>query len=150
MNPFILPIILMMYGEFSTGCKTRFISRVLFYSYTSSVLLPTYIIDHQQAILLGGVILVYGLGYCIVQIKDWLSRAALWIAAGLSFMTYTSLYLRDYAIVLQAPFIGDYSNDIFRACLLVAVTSLSLAEKCAEKDFKLEFAAMFLWATEYI
>lgn len=149
MSPFLLPIILIIYGEFSKGYETRYISRILFYSYTLSIIFPLYI-QSSASILVGLFILLFGIGYTFTITNNVLSRVFMTIPMMISFLSYTSIYLEDYTFLLSVPFYGDYSHTIFRECLLLSVICISIKEKLESKDFKLDIYITLLWLFEFL
>lgn len=149
MSSFLLPIVLIIYGEFSRGCETRYVSRILFYSYTLSIIFPLYI-DSNYSILVGLFTLLAGFGYTFTITDNIFSRVFITIPILVSFLSYTSIYLEDYTFLLSVPYFGDYSHLIFRECLLLSVICISIREKLESKDFKLDIYITLLWLFEMI
>lgn len=150
MLPYLLPICLFIYGEFSKGRNTRFISRILFYTYTLSVLFPLYSDTSKEAILLAMMILITGIGYCIATLHSIFGKAALCVALVSSVLNYIALYLQDYTFLQTIPYYVDYSHLIFRESLILGISVSSIEEKLETHDFKLEFYIALLWAYEHL
>lgn len=149
MFPFLLPVCLLLYGEFSKGKNTRYISRTLFYAYTLSTLLPMYVENSSYGVILAVLILIGGIGNCIAVMESHIGRASLLIALVSSTLNYSSLLLQDFTLLMSIPYYADYSHFVFRESLLIAVTMSSIEERLEHKDFKLELYLTLLWVYEH-
>lgn len=150
MLPYILPLCLFLYGEFSKGSNTRYISRILFYTYTLSVIFPLYQDNAQEAILVAMLVLITGVGYCIATIHSIFGKIALGMALSSALLNYISLYLNDYTFLLSIPHYADYSHLVFRESLIIGISISSIEEKLETKDFKLELYIALILACEHL
>lgn len=150
MIPFLLPLCLLLYGEFSKGLNTRYTSRILFYTYTLSVLFPLYTDNTASAIAVASCMLVIGLSYCIVLIPSTIGRIALTVALTTALLNYGTLFLQDTTFLFSIPYYPDYSHLIFRESLVIGVTASSIQEGLETKDFSLELFIASLWFYEHM
>ena len=147
MLPFLLPTILILYGEFSKGIETRFASRILFYTYTLSVLFPMYT-SSPYGIMLAVGVLICGLGYLITIIPNVVSKLFWTITLTSSVLSYASVYLEDYTFLLSVPYYAEYSHYVFRESMIIGLMFVSISEGLEAKDFKLEMFVTGLWVLE--
>ncbi|AUR89285.1 TMhelix containing protein [Vibrio phage 1.121.O._10N.286.46.C4] len=152
MIPYLLFIILLMYGEFSKDIHTRFISRTLLYCYATYQLLPNILLFSDEYIVVGNFVMMSGIGYVIIRARNLISRFA-FIVAGLSFTLNTvAIYLQEYTILLSIPYYAEYSHIIIRESLITGVAAFATWKggKFCEDDWKLNAIVFWLFGIEVL
>lgn len=149
MSPFLLPLILFLYGEFSKDLSTRYIARILLYSSTLSVIVPMYAPTAELSLIYGAAIFCGGISYCIATCHKRLSKVLLLIPLICTFLNYVSLYLKDYEFLLSIPYYAEYSHMMIREFLVMAVANLTLGLRTSEEDKNLAFIVAGLYVMEY-
>ncbi len=138
MLPYLLPLILILYGEFSQDIDTRFLGRVLFYTYTLSLVLPQTADTVESSILGSWAIFTFGIGYCAVRCRNWITRFCFFIAAVSLSLSSWSLVLNDFTLLLSIPYFADWSHVIIRESLITGLASFAIwREGDGDKDYRL-------------
>lgn len=144
MIPYLLPLILLMYGEFSKDMDSRFIARVLFYTYTLSQLIPISLTDPSHVLIGSWVIFTSGLGYCVIWCRNIVSRLCFLLASLTWTLNTWSLYLNDYTILLAIPYYADYSHFIVRESILAGLAYFEIGYT-RNKDADWRLAGYVFW-----
>ncbi len=151
MYPLLLPIVLIMYGEFSREVHTRFISRVLFYSYAFSYFIGEELSSDLKHQVLTNVMLVAGLGYVIIRCRNVLSVVPFTLAALCVILNTASIFLGDYTFLLSIPYYADYSHIIIRESILAGVAAFAIWNTYnLERDYRLTVITFWMWVVEGI
>ncbi|CAH9014955.1 putative TMhelix containing protein [Vibrio phage 424E50-1] len=152
MIPYLLPIVLLMYGEFSKDIHTRFIARVLFYSYAMSYILAGQIpLDNNQEILFNSGILCLGLSYAVVRCRNLISRIPFMLALFGVTLNTISLYLGDFRIIEILPYYANNSHYLIRECILFGIGSFGLWKRVGlERDYTLACITFWVWCIETV
>lgn len=151
MAPYLLPLILIIYGEFSKDINTRFLGRILFYSYACSQFIVPQLLQGNSLILGSMASFCFGVGYCVVRCRNTLSR----ISFGLSGICYclnsVAMYLQDYTLLLSIPYYADVSHLIIREGLLTGIATFAVwKEHEGDKDWELAGLSLALVTMETI
>lgn len=146
MSPFLLPIILILYGEKSSDKLTRYTSRVFFYIYSWVILIGLYFPFPDAVLLITCVSFVIGYSYLFVKIKFLRVRLLLGVLILLQIINYISLYTTSYTLFYMIPFYMEYSSHILRE-----LTVMSVSLVCIEKgvDTRLKLSILGLYIIEY-
>ena len=150
MSPFILPLILFLYGEYSKDLDTRFVARILFYSQTLAVLLPMYMPSADQGLILGVMLSCGGLAYCIATCKTYVSKIVFCLSLLCCFINYSSIYLKDFTFILSIPYYKDYSHMIIRECMVAGVANMALHQRDRWADMHVNYIVAVVYILEFI
>ena len=152
MIPYLLPIVFIMYGEFSKDIHTRFVARLLFYCYAATYILSgQFPLDNNQEILFNSSLIALGLSYAIVRCRRLLSK----IPFMLSFLGITvnslSLYLGDFTILELFPLYANNSHYLIREGILIGLGAFGLWKRNKlERDYTLTCITFWMWCVENI
>ena len=152
MVSYLLLIVLVLYGEFSKDIHTRFIARVLYYSYTSTIFLMYAIPpDTWYSPMVNGVF-VFGLSYCAIRCRNWISGTFFSLSALTILFNSISLTFNDTDLLLHIPFYAEYSHVIIRESILIGLTNFTIWKvyKNRSRDVAVSWFAICLWGTEYL
>ena len=150
MIPYLLIVIMIMYGEFSEDIHTRFVARVIAYSYGCSQLIQT-VWDAPLMLWASFFIFVLGILYAVVRSRNFISRISFSFAAFCISFNATALYLQDFSIIEYFPFYAEYSHKIIRESILAGIASFAIWEKGNKLgDAKLWLSVLWLMGVEYI
>jgi uncharacterized membrane protein YcgQ (UPF0703/DUF1980 family) len=134
MISYLLLIALILYGEFSKDINTRFIARVLYYSYTFTIfLMNTIPPEIWYAPMINGVF-VFGIGYCIVRCRNWISGIFFSAAAVAISLNSVSLSLNEPTLLLQIPLYAEYSHVIIRESILIGLANFAIWKVYKDKS----------------
>ncbi len=150
MSPFILPLVLLLYGEFSKDIDTRFVARILFYTQILAVYLPMYVPLANQGLLLGAMLSCGGLAYCIITCKNYTSKTVFCISLVCCFLNYSSIYFKDFTFILSIPYYKDYSHMIIRECMLTGVANMTLHQRDRWSDAKVSYIVVMIYVLEFV
>ncbi|AUR92313.1 TMhelix containing protein [Vibrio phage 1.170.O._10N.261.52.C3] len=146
MLPFIFPLILIMYGEYSSDLNIRYVSRCILYSYALSFIFPFYLDDHTFSIMAGAAIFLSGLVYATIFCESNLSRFSFIMAGVIASANYATIILQDYYL-LQFPLYATYSNTVMRDLILAGIAYLNYTKTF---DRKLDFITIVLMGIEFL
>ena len=149
-NPFILPIILLLYGETSRKGEMCIISRLLFYTYVTSTLFQQYTHTTIQGVIIAISIYTLGLGYILIRVKSTLSKIMFTLSLLIVYINYTSLLLETYTFIFSIPYYAENSNFFFRESILLGLTGVSLSSTSKLNDYKVEILATIMFILELI
>lgn len=147
---FILPIILILYGEFSNLLNTRFIARIIFYTYTLAIVFPLYIGNNLVAIVAGCIIIISGFSLAILHSDNILSKTCFILAPIAAILVYTDLRFQGANIFSSIPYLRSYGDNIFRVLLVIGISTLGYQSRERLKDWKLESTLLFLGIAEVV
>lgn len=150
MFPFLFPMLLFLYGEFSSCMDTRFVSRSLFYTYMFSLFVPMYAPTHQLGVLLAALTLVAGLLFVIFEVSSLFAKTCFGMTLITVLISYTALYTQEYAFVLAIPYFADHSNLIFRETILAGLISMTPYKVWTPYEYRFAITVGSLWIAEYI
>lgn len=146
MVPFIFPLILIMYGEYSSDLNIRYVSRCILYSYALSFIFPFYIDNHTFSIILGAAVFTSGLIYATIFCESNLSRFSFVLAGVIALANYATIISQDYYL-LQFPLYATYSHIVMRDLILSGIAYLNYTKTF---DRKLDFITIVLMGIEFL
>jgi len=136
----LLPLVLLLYGEFSNCGETRFISRVLLYSLLLSWYAPSYFTTPFGAGTSSLVIMSAGLCYAVILSQSWIGRAIFSTVWFLVFINYYTIVINDYTLAWAGWYINN-SHFILRELLLIGITT------CTKFNINKPFDKREAWIT---
>lgn len=150
MFPFLLPMILFIYGEFSSCIETRFVSRSLFYTYMFSLFVPMYAPSHLLGVALAGITLTAGLLFVICATPSLFSKVCFSITVVTTVVSYVALYTQDYTFILSLPYFADNSHLFFRESILAGLVAITPHKVWTNYEYRFAATVGILWLSEYV
>lgn len=129
MSPFLYPLILILYSEFSPCNDTKWISRVLFYIYAISLFFYTTLPPVDIVILLNLGLYLTGYGLVYYKIKHLKIRVILIVLGVLQCINHLCLYNVNYTIYYMIPYYFEYSNLLLRELTVMCICSYNYDKK---------------------
>lgn len=125
-DPFLLPVILIIYSKLSLCPVTRNISGTMLVSYLLSIVIPTYMPTTSDAILSSASILVFGFCLAATHSETILGLLLLVWMIFLTCVIYGCLFFgTGFDIVVFGVSIMHHSNMVWRESLLTLIVSCS-------------------------
>lgn len=146
MSPFLFPILLILFSEFSKDKGTRDASRWFLIGYSLSLMCSMWLPPLSLTFIPVCSCLV--ISYLVIgcKIKLLRVRLLLLVLASLQIMNYTSLYYIDYTWYYKIPFYFEYSNTILRETTIACI-ALCNVDKTIDK--KLRISVFIAYLIEY-
>lgn len=147
MTPFLLPFILVLYGEFSRYEEVRYTSRILLYGYSGSIVSSMYVPEPLYAGVVACIILFITLFYIsVTSTVDWLSSILI-VPISLLLLNYTVVFFQPIDLILFLPeWYLEYSHRITREMWILMIQGLSWY--FGKDDEKLNYTVGLLYAAE--
>jgi hypothetical protein len=128
MNPLLYPLALILYAEGSYSKITKTCSRSLLYTYLLNLLITSYVLDTNTAVILCILTHLIAYSYCISLCDSVLSKSLFFLMLIITTFIYITIIKGD--IVLDISFLGEsllqHSNYIYREGNLLAISLCSL------------------------
>lgn len=152
MTPYLLFFALIVYGEFSKDIHTRFICRIIFYGYSVAIFLRSQLPFDVGYVYITDLVLVFSLIWSAIETPSKIAKGLLMMCSLLVLTLSTGLYFRNYALLLQLPFMAEYSNIVIRESILagIAMTNYVSDKDGDERDWKLNSYMLLVWMFEKI
>lgn len=147
MTPFLLPFVLLLYGEFSRYEEVRYTSRMLLYGYSGSIIASMYMVEPMYAgILSCGLLFVTMFYVSVTSTVNWLSSILI-LPISLLLLNYTVVYFQPQDLIQSLPeWYLEYSHRITREMWIIMIQGLSWW--FGGRDDKLNYTIGLLYATE--
>lgn len=149
-DPFLLPLVLILYSKLSPCSTTRQISSIILVSYLASISIPNYFPYNDESIIASGGILLIGLCFCTLYIESVIGMVLVGWMILITLSIYCFLFFK---IPIQIDIFGidiiKNSNFIWRESLLTFIVScgytVNKPHKWRERDIKLALITTFLY-----
>lgn len=129
MSPFLYPLILILYSEFSRCIETRWISRIFFYTYSVSLFFYSTLPPVGLVILLNLGLYLVGYGLIYYKINCTKVRVLLAILSILQCVNHLCLYHVNYTMYYLIPYYFEYSNLLLRELTVMCLCSYNYEKK---------------------
>lgn len=146
MSPLLLPIVLLLFSEFSKNGKTRFVSRWFLYGYSFSVLIYVFYPTTTFTIICSGLILLISNFYIIHKIQIKRIYLPILLLSLLHILNLIILLIPLHSIHYYVPVYTSFSNIILRELTILTVTLCNYSWK---KDLELNLILIILYFAEY-
>lgn len=150
-NPFLLPLVLMIYSTLSYCYITRKVSIICLVSYLLSVTIPNWIPDANSAIIASCGVLIIGYCYCMAYTETVVGLLMLGWMILLVGVIYGCLYFHFYNIDIRifGWSVFKHSNYVFRESLISLVVSCSYTltknSEWKQRDWELVILVGFMY-----
>jgi hypothetical protein len=143
----LLPLLLLLYAEFSKDSGTRATARLLLYGYAGSVMAYALMAPTASAIIVSGSLLLIGYALVFVKVRVLKTLPLLIILFLLTLGNTLSLVFNNFDIIASIPFYAQYSNIILRESTMIVVF---LCNTKKGEDFEINCIAFILYISEYL
>ncbi|BAV80889.1 hypothetical protein [Vibrio phage RYC] len=138
MIPYLLPIILILYGEFSKDIETRYVARNIFYSYALYQLLTIQLLPTSGFVFLSALLFSWGVGYAASRARNVVAKVALLASAFMVAVNSIALFTGNTELILQFPLYAENSHFWIRESLLTGLASFAIwRDDQLDEDWKL-------------
>ncbi|QVW05519.1 anti-holin [Vibrio phage ICP1] len=149
MIPFLLPLILWLYGEFSKDMTTRYISRTILYGYAFSVIFQSYV-PAEYSLYVGMGIFLSAMTLSLFYATTKTTQVCFSLVIILVFINFWSLITNDPYIVQNFPLYSNNSNQVIRELILFGVFNFRNGDIIGGNDEYLATLCTMMLVMEYV